>query len=126
MWSEMHSIVKSYAKIGKRNEKAIEHGKLGKHMMHLIRLYIMCLDILENEEIVTYREGDHDLLMDIRNGKYLDDNRQPIPEFFEMVDEYERKLDYVKENTSLPDNPNYKMINEFVMSVNERVVKSGV
>ncbi len=29
--------------------------------------------------------------MDIRNGKYLDDNRQPIPEFFyEMVDEYEK------------------------------------
>lgn len=56
MWSEMHNIVKDYVKIGKRNKNAIEHDKLGKHMMHLIRLYMMCLDILEKEEIVTYRE----------------------------------------------------------------------
>ena len=126
MWSEMQSIVKAYGKIGKRNEKAIEHNKLGKHMMHLIRLYMMCLDILEKEEIVTYRENEHDLLMDIRNGKYLDDNRQPIAEFYEMVDDYEKRLEYAKQNTSLPDNPDYKAINEFVASVNERVVKGEV
>ena len=55
IWNELKSIVSSYSKIGKRNEKAITHNKLGKHMMHLIRLYIMCLDILEKEQIVTYR-----------------------------------------------------------------------
>ena len=126
MWSEMQSIVKAYSKIGKRNEKAIEHNKLGKHMMHLIRLYMMCLDILEKEKIITYRENEHDLLMDIRNGKYLDSNKQPISEFYEMVDEYEKKLEYAKQNTSLPDNPNYKEINEFVASVNERVVKGEI
>ena len=123
MWSEMQSIVKAYGKIGKRNEKAIEHNKLGKHMMHLIRLYMMCLDILENEKIVTYREKEHDFLMDIRNGKYLDSNRQPVPEFYEMVNEYEKKLEYAKQHTNLPDNPDYKRINEFVMDVNERIVK---
>lgn len=126
MWSEMQSIVKAYGKIGKRNEKAIEHNKLGKHMMHLVRLYMMCLDILENEKIVTYREKEHDLLMDIRNGKYLDDNRQPIPEFYEMVDEYEKRLEYAKNNTNLPDNPDYKTINEFVAGVNERVVRGEI
>ena len=125
VWNEMKSIVSSYNKIGKRNEKAITHNKLGKHMMHLIRLYMMCLDILEKEQIITYREAEHDLLMDIRNGKYLDSNDQPIPEFYEMVDDYEKKLDYAKLNTNLPDSPDYKNINEFVMSVNERVVKGG-
>ena len=124
MWSEMNNIVKDYAKIGKRNKHDIEHGKLGKHMCHLIRLYMMCLDILEKEKIITYREAEHDLLMDIRNGKYLDSNNQPIPEFYEMVDDYEKKLDYAKLNTNLPDNPDYKKINDFVMSVNERVVKN--
>lgn len=126
MWSEMNNIVKEYAKIGKRNINAIEHDKLGKHMMHLIRLYMMCLDILESEEIVTYRTTEHDELMAIRNGKYLDENRQPIPEFYEMVDEYEKKVEYAKQHTSLPDKPNYKEINEFVMSVNERVVKDEI
>lgn len=126
MWSEMNNIVKDYSKIGKRNKNAIEHNKLGKHMMHLVRLYYMCFDILENEKIVTYRDKEHDLLMDIRNGKYLDNNRQPIPEFFEMVDELEKRLEYDKKNTSLPEKPNYKEINEFVASVNERVVKGEI
>ena len=123
MWSEMNNIVKDYSKIGKRNKHAIEHEKLGKHMMHLVRLFYMCFDILENERIITYREKNHDLLMDIRNGKYLDENRQPIPEFFELVDELEKRLEYDKNNTSLPDKPNYDKINDFVISVNERIVK---
>lgn len=126
MWSELQNTVKAYGKIGKRNEKALEHGKIAKHMMHLIRLHMMCLDILEKEKIITYRENEHDLLMDIRNGKFLDSNDQPIPEFFEMVDEYEKRLEYAKQNTNLPNNPNYKEINEFVASVNERVVKGEI
>ena len=34
-------------KFDTRNRKAIEHKKLGKHMMHLVRLYLMVFDILE-------------------------------------------------------------------------------
>lgn len=126
MWGEMNNIVKDYAKIGKRNSHAIERGKLSKHMMHLIRLYLMCLDILEKGEIITYREKDHDFLMDIRNGKYLDDNRQPTAEFYDMVEDFEAKLQRAKETTYLPENPNYKKIQEFVMSVNERIVKGDI
>ena len=123
VWNEMKSIVSSYNKIGKRNKHAIEHDKIGKHMMHLIRLYMMCIDILEKEEIITYREKEHDLLMDIRNGKYLDSNNQPTSDFNDLLNEYEKKFDYAKLNTSLPDNSDYKKINEFMMSVNERVVR---
>lgn len=126
MWSEMNNIVKDYAKIGKRNSHAIERGKLSKHMMHLIRLYLMCLDILENGEIVTYREKDHDFLMEIRNGKYLDENRQPIAEFYEIVEEFEAKMQNAKETTALPENPDYKKIQEFVMSINERIVRGNI
>lgn len=126
VWSEMQSIVKSYSKVGMRNSKAIEHNKLGKHMMHLMRLYMMCLDILESEEIITYREKEHDLLMDIRNGKYLDDNKQPTQDFYELLSEYEKRFEYAKENTSLPEEPDYRAIDEFVASVNERVVKETV
>lgn len=123
MWNEMKSIVSSYNKIGKRNENAISHDKLGKHMAHLIRLYMMCIDILEKEEIITYRSDEHDLLMSIRNGKYLDENGQPISEFYDLLNEYEKRFEYAKENTSLPDKPDYQRINEFKMYVNERIVK---
>lgn len=126
MWSEMNNIVREYAKVGRRNANAIEHGKIAKHMMHLVRLYLMCFDILEKEEIVTYRSEDHNLLMDIRNGKYLDENDQPTDEFYEVVSDLENRLEYDKKHTSLPDKPDYGRINDFVVSVNERVVKFDV
>ena len=126
MWSELKEIVKTYSKLGQRNSKALEHGKLGKHMMHLVRLYLMAFDILEKEEINTYRENDLPLLMDIRNGVFLDKNNQLTDEFFLMVNTLESRLEYAKKNTSLPVKPDYKKINDFVMSVNERVVKDAI
>ena len=47
-------------------------------------------------------------------------------DYEDLKQEYEKKLEYAKENTSLPDNPNYKEINEFVASVNERVVRGEI
>lgn len=126
MWNEMKAIVSSYNKIGKRNERAISHDKLGKHMAHLLRLYMMCIDILTKEEIITYRADEHDLLMSIRNGEFLDNNRQPISAFYDLLNEYEKKFDDAKKNTSLPDVPNYKRIDEFKIYVNERIVRGQI
>lgn len=123
MWNEMKCIVSSYNKNSKRNETAIEKGKLGKHMMHLIRLYMMCIDILEKEEIITRRDAEHDLLMDIRNGKYLDSNRQPTSEFYDILNEYEKRFEYAKNNTSLPDKPNYKEIEEIQITANKIIAR---
>lgn len=124
MMNTMGEIIKSYAKIGKRNEKAIAHDKLGKHMCHLVRLYLMCFDILEKGEIITFREQEHDLLMSIRNGDYLDENRQPIPEFYELVDSLENRLDYDKANTSLPDEVDMEKVNDLLESINKGVVNA--
>jgi len=126
MLSRIAGIVRDYNAVGKRNKQALTHDKIGKHSMHLLRLYMMCIDILEKGEIVTYREKEHDLLMSIRNNEYLDKDGQPIPEFFEMVDEYEKRMKYAAENTDLPAKPDHKRINEFVMSVNEKVVKGEI
>lgn len=123
MWAEFQNTIKNYNKIGSRNSKAIEHGKLTKHLMHLIRLYLMCIDILEKEEIITYRETEHELLMSIRNGKFMNNDNKPTDKFWELLKSLEERFEYAKENTSLPDSPDYNKINEFVMNVNERVVK---
>lgn len=125
MWNEFKTVLRDYDKLGKRNKQAIEHGKLAKHMMHLVRLYLMVFDILENHEIVTYREKDHDLLMSIRRGDYLDEDRQPVPEFFEMVDELEKRLKYDSNNTDLPERPDYKHINELLIAINSEVCANG-
>lgn len=122
IWSEMNNVARDYSKIGKRNNKKDEFH-LNKHCMHLIRLYMMCLDILEKEEINTYREKEHDLLMNIRNGEFMSETGTMKQEFWDLLNEYEKRFEYAKENTSLPANPDYKKVEEFVISVNERAVR---
>ena len=48
MWAGMHNVVRDYEKIGKRNKKK-DQNHLNKHAMHLIRLFMMGIDILERE-----------------------------------------------------------------------------
>jgi len=121
LWSEMNEVVRAYGKLNHRNNKKDELH-LNKHAMHLIRLYLMGIDIFEKEEIITYRENDLDLLLSIRNGKYMNDDGTYQNEFFELVREYENRLDYAVNNSSLPAQPNYRQIEDFVISVNERVI----
>lgn len=78
--------------------------------------------ILEKEDIVTYRGDDLPLLMSIRKGDYQLEDGTYRPEFFEMVSDFEKRLNYAKQNTSLPDNPDMKKVEEFVMSVNRRAI----
>lgn len=124
IWSEMNNIVKDYGKLGKRNKKK-DDEHLNKHAMHLVRLYLTCFDLLEKGDIITYRENDIPMLMQIRNGKYQKEDGSYDPVFFEMIDEMERRLQYAAQNTVLPDKPDYKQIEEFVMSVNERRLRDG-
>ena len=84
----------------------------------------MCFDILEREEICTYRENDRDFLLSIRNGVFRNEDDTFKPEFFELVSEYEKRLKYAKENTSLPAKPDIDRVEKFMMSVNERVICS--
>lgn len=122
MISEMQSIVKSYKSIGRRNENAMSHGKITKHMMHLVRLYLMCIDILSEGKIVTYREKDHDLLMNIRNGTvYIDEHDQPTSDFYELVDGLESELIFWKEHTQLPEQPDMAKINNLHLKINRMI-----
>ena len=119
MLNTLTAVVRSYDKLNHRNHKK-DDEHLNKHAMHLIRLYLMCFDILEKEDIITYRADDRDLLLDIRKGKYQNEDGTYRSEFFDLVSECEKRLQYDKQNTSLPQHPNMKRIEEFVMSVNRR------
>lgn len=117
----MTNIIGTYERLNHRNHKK-DDAHLNKHAMHLVRLYLMCLDILENEDIVTYRERDHELLMSIRRGDFQLEDGTYRPEFFEMIIQYEQRMAYAKEHTNLPASPNMKEIEEFVMDVNRRAI----
>lgn len=125
MVSELVEITRNYDKIHHRNKKK-DDAHLNKHAMHLVRLYLMCLDILEKEEIVTYRAADHNLLMDIRNGRYQKEDHTFNSAFYDLLNGLEKRLDYAKEHTSLPEVPDLARIEAFQMEVNERVVRDEI
>lgn len=116
--NDINNVINDYQNdLHGRNRKK-DDLHLNKHAMHLIRLYLMCIDILEKEEIITYREKDHDLLMDIRGGKFQLEDGTFDTAFFDLVHELSDKMDYAKANTSLPRSPDMKKIEEFMMDVN--------
>lgn len=121
MINDMTNIIGCYEKLNGRNRKKDEEH-LNKHAMHLIRLYLMCIDILEKGEICTYREHDRGMLLDIRHGKFQREDGTYMDEFFQMVNEYEKRMNYAKLNTSLPKQPDFHAIEEFVMDVNRRAI----
>lgn len=118
IWNGMNTIVKDYEKLGKRNTKK-DDMHLNKHAMHLVRLYLMCIDILTKEEIITYRADEHDLLMSIRNGEFQKSEGGYRPEFFELVDDLEKKMKDAAENTSLPDCPDIEIAYEMLVEMNK-------
>ena len=118
--NDINNVIRDYENDLHGRNKKKDDLHLNKHAMHLVRLYLMCIDILEKEEIITYREADHELLMDNRNGKYQHEDCTFDNAFFDMVDELSKKMDYAKVNTSLPRSPDMKKIEEFMMDVNRR------
>lgn len=125
MWNNMSNVIKDYEKIGKRNKKK-DDLHLNKHAMHLIRLFMMAIDILEKGEINTYRAKEHNLLMDIRFGKYQKEDGTFQDSFYEMISDFEKRLHYAAENTDLPEEPDMKRVQELVMTMNERVVRDEI
>lgn len=125
IFNALSNVLKEYKANSTRNRKAIEHGKIAKHAMHLLRLYMMCEDMLLYGEINTYREKEHDLLMDIRNGKYLGEDEKPNKEFFDIVHDYENRIQLAKEKSVLPNKPDFKRIETFIIEANCKTIASN-
>ena len=121
LWGTMRSVVRDYDKIGKRNKKK-DDNHLNKHAMHLVRLFMMAIDILERGEIKTHRKDDLPLLLSIRNGDFMQEDGTYSKAFYEMLEEYERKLDEAAVKTKLPDEPDLRKVEQFVERVNRYVI----
>ena len=118
----INKTLRDYEKRSASNEKALEHGKINKHAMHLLRLYMMCEDILLYGEINTYRSKEHNLLMDIRNGKFTGTDGKPNTDFYDIVHLYEDKIKYASQITKLPDEPDIERINEFLIETHKSMI----
>lgn len=119
--NELNTVKRDYEQRSKRNDYAVSHGRLAKHQMHLLRLYIMGIDIL-NGEIITYREKEHDLLMAIRNGQFLKDDK-PTDEFLSLLTDYEKRFDEAARNSKLPEKVDMDKINALAIRLNRKILE---
>ena len=121
MMNTLNSVVRDYDKVGKRNHKK-DDLHLNKHSMHLIRLFMMGIDILRKGEIQTHRpESDLVLLRSIREGKYMEEGKMSS-EFYEILADYEERFEQAEKESTLPDNPDMEKIEELVEEINRHVV----
>jgi hypothetical protein len=109
MVSEIQNAYKGYTKLTNRNKKTEE--KLGKHAMHLVRLFKTGIEALESGTIQVKRENDRDFLLAIRNGKYEWD------EIFSMIKQLERDLQKAYATTRLPKTVDHEKINELYKEI---------
>lgn len=116
IYGEMSNVVKDYTKLNKRNRKKTD-DKLFKHAMHLIRILKMGSEILEDGQIITYRQKDRDELIGIRRGNYTFD------EIFTMVNHYEEEHKKALAKSVLPEHPDRSKINKALMSWYEEFYK---
>lgn len=124
MFTVMNNVIRDYDKLGKRNRKK-DNNHLNKHAMHLIRLFMMAIDILEQGRIRTHRVDDLDLLLKIREGGFQKEDGTFDAEFYDMLDEYERHLERAAKSSSLPDNPDLEKVGAFMEYVNRRVIEGA-
>jgi predicted nucleotidyltransferase len=121
IFSTMNAVIREYDKIGKRNKKK-DDNHLNKHAMHLIRLFMMAIDILDNEIIKTHRGDDLELLLKIRNGGFQNEDHTFSTEFYDILAHYEKELERATKETSLPENPDMEKVATFVEYVNRKVI----
>lgn len=119
--NEVSAIIRTYNKNSSRNNKAMAHAKIHKHAMHLIRLYMMCVDLLETGEIITYRAKEHDTLMKIRNGEMLAEDGMLSQEFWDLLASWEARFNEAQTKTTLPDNPDFAAIEKLRYEINESI-----
>lgn len=122
MFSTMNTVIREYDKIGKRNKKK-DDNHLNKHAMHLIRLFMMAIDILDNGIIQTHRTKDLDLLLKIRNGGFQKEDHTFSAEFYDILNHYEQELERATKESLLPDNPDMAKVEVFVEYVNRKAIE---
>ena len=123
MLEEMTNIVRDYDKSGgwRNTKKDIPH--LNKHIMHLVRLYYMGIEILQTGTLHTYRSKEHQLLMSIRSGLFLDENNNLKPEFYTVLNDLETRLKIALDNSKLSKKPKHDEIMQLRIKLNLLMIR---
>ena len=121
LWGTMRTVVRDYDKIGKRNHKK-DRSHLNKHAMHLVRLLMTAVCLLEEGVIRTRQTEGIPLLLAIRKGEFMQADGTFSQDFYEMLAQYEQRLEKAAANTVLPDQPDLQQVEKLVERINRYTV----
>ncbi len=108
--------------VEKRNEDRYEntksHGKNydSKNMMHVFRLLEMAIEI-GREKKVNVKRPNRDFLLDIKTGKF------EYEELLKMAEQKQTEMEAVFEKSSLPEKPDFELINELTYRLRNKFYK---
>ena len=108
--------------VDKRNDDRYEntksHGKNydSKNMMHVFRLLEMAIEI-GKEKKVNVKRPNRDFLLDIKAGKF------DYGDLLKMSDEKQAEMELVFENSELPNEPDFALINDLTYRLRDKFYK---
>ncbi len=88
-----------------------------KHAMHLVRLLYSGISALRTGEIMVDVSEHRDQLLEIRNGKF------EFEEIRQIALKLDREFQDAFENTSLPDQPNFELVDQMLIEARKSMVK---
>ncbi len=106
--------------VGKRNESRYEntqsHGKRydAKNMLHVFRLLEMAIEI-GNEKQVNVKRPNREFLLDIKSGKF------EYEDLVKLADEKRLEMETAFLDSSLPEMPDLKVINQLAFKVRNKL-----
>jgi hypothetical protein len=85
-----------------------------KHVMHLVRLYLQCEQLLKTGKLVVFRD-DAEFLLSIRNGAWT------YEQIIEFADKKDKELELLYKSSFLPKEPDRKLINNTIIDIIDRM-----
>ena len=111
----------SHARCGTGERSEIISGSY-LSSLHLLRLYYMCIDILEQRKVITYRAKERPQLLEVRCGAFRKPDGTYHSGFFDLHNDLVARFEYAQKHTELPIRPDFERANEFVFEMNKLIL----
>lgn len=124
IFSELTNVLKSWNKTKKLAQRELDTKKLCKFCLHILRLLSQEYDLLTKGDFSTFIEDKRKLkeMMDTRNGFFLNSDGTMNDAYFDLVQEYQKDIEYAKSNCILPRTCNIEKVEELFRYLNESAI----
>lgn len=124
IFSELTNVMKSWNKAAKLSRRELDSKKLCKFSMHILRLLYQEYQLLSTGTFSTFVDNKKrlDEMMKTRTGYFLEDELVMSDGFFDIVNDYQKEVEYAKIHTVLPEKPDYEELDNLFITINKKIV----